>query len=732
MNDLATMNDLASTPTPTSAVRAERAARFGPALQLVLMIVAIALVFYLATVFVFSWTVLPANDFGRTYGAAEQFLDGDDMYEWTLGTGARLEKDYAIDLYDMNPPHLHLLFLPFVLIGNVDLAFVLWWVVSGLCLYQSLKWLRAELNLRLTPTQRQTVLVFLLGYSGTVAMAFTAQLAFVMLVPITLMWLAARRGRWVRVGVLLGLVLSIKPFLGVLLAYLGWRRRWRAAFACVAVTVLCYAVGICVFGWENHLSWYRRMAISKDWAWLHINASIMGILSRTFTESVWYVPFTLLSQGVIWSLWIIVGGALGLLTLAATGRGESAEGVDQDFALLLASCVFFCPLGWIYYLWLALPPFAALLQRGWLAQVWGRRRWLLLLLMLVACFWPPMKTQLGQPDRIGPRRPKFMPPIGKGWPFPPQAIFTITIGSVYFWGLLTLWGGLMASGFARKRRERAEALELEPLDPADFRVSVVMPVYSETDTVRSLAEGLIGELGSRLCEIIVVQSPRASERSRAICRQLSEDHPQVRLHVQRNNPGLGRAVREGFERVRGNLVLMMDSDGEMELDTVPRLLAEMERGGHALVVASRWLPGGGFHGYDRKKYYLNWCFQQLFRWLYWTPLHDLTYGYKLIRAELVRGIAWQGTLHEIACETTLKPVRLGAPAAEVPSTWTARTQGVSTNPFWRNWRYLRMAASILVRGVDFGADLPPDRVRTMVEADDGRSPILKPILVKES
>jgi glycosyltransferase involved in cell wall biosynthesis len=173
----------------------------------------------------------------------------------------------------------------------------------------------------------------------------------------------------------------------------------------------------------------------------------------------------------------------------------------------------------------------------------------------------------------------------------------------------------------------------------------------------------------------------------------------VRLHTQQHNPGLGWAVREGFALAQGNLVLMMDSDGEMEIETVPRLIAEMARGGHGLVVASRWSPGGGFTGYSRLKYYLNWCFQQVFRTLFWTRLHDLTYGFKLLRAELVHGLDWEGTLHEIACETTLKPVRSGVPVAEVPSHWTARTQGASKNTFWRNFRYVRLAGAILFRGV---------------------------------
>jgi dolichol-phosphate mannosyltransferase len=240
-----------------------------------------------------------------------------------------------------------------------------------------------------------------------------------------------------------------------------------------------------------------------------------------------------------------------------------------------------------------------------------------------------------------------------------------------------------------------------PLDSRDFRISVVLPVYSETDTVRVIVERLREIFRSQLEEIIIVLSPKSTSESGRIVDRLCRDDSRIRLHMQRVNPGLGNAVREGMALTRGNLVLLMDSDGEMEIETVPRMLAEIATGNHAAVFASRWSKGGGFSGYSGLKYCLNWGFQRLFRLLFWTPIRDLTYGFKLLRGEVARGIVWEGTLHEIACETTLKPIRLGLSVAQVPTRWTARTQGASKNTFWRNFLYVATALRILFRGVEF-------------------------------
>lgn len=241
--------------------------------------------------------------------------------------------------------------------------------------------------------------------------------------------------------------------------------------------------------------------------------------------------------------------------------------------------------------------------------------------------------------------------------------------------------------------------DLKPLNRP--RVSVVTPVLNEVESLRGLHRDLEGLLGDSLLEFIIVHSPRSSAETRETCRTLAELDPRVRVIEQRENPGVGRAFREGYAIATGDPILSVDSDGEMEADAVPQMLTKMIEGNHALVVGSRWAPGGGFVGYSRLKKPLNWMFQQLFRLLFHTKIHDLTYGFKLTRAAIVRAIKWEATLHEIGCETTLKPIRLGVSVAEVPTTWTARAEGRSSNRFSSNFRYVKTAIHILFQGVKF-------------------------------
>ncbi len=227
-----------------------------------------------------------------------------------------------------------------------------------------------------------------------------------------------------------------------------------------------------------------------------------------------------------------------------------------------------------------------------------------------------------------------------------------------------------------------------------IKLSVIIPVWSEEEVLRKTVHALVAGNSSALHQIIIIVSPRSSQRTFEICQELEKIYPFLRHYTQKENPGLGRAYRQAFTLVTGSHVLMLDADGEMDLATVPKMIKAAEQG-YDLAVASRWIKGGAVYKYDPLTYVLNRGFQIVFRILYFTKLHDLTYGFKIFNARLLKEVHWWGELHEIAMETTLKPLRLGYKAIEIPSIWRKRTEGVSKMNTWKRFRYAPFALRIL-------------------------------------
>lgn len=228
------------------------------------------------------------------------------------------------------------------------------------------------------------------------------------------------------------------------------------------------------------------------------------------------------------------------------------------------------------------------------------------------------------------------------------------------------------------------------------QVSAVLPVFAEKQTVPELVAGLHQGLGDRLHEVILIVAPKAPPDTLEICHRTAATYPRTRVSMQERNPGLGFGVRQGIGEATGSHVLLMDSDGEMDVATVPPMVEKLIEDDADMVLGSRWMKGGGVEGYDPLKYWLNRGYQTLFRLLFRTRVHDLTLGFKLCRRDVFQAMPWDSQFHDIGCETTLRIIRAGYRVTEVPTVWRRRKEGESSNPFRRNFKYVWKALAILV------------------------------------
>ncbi len=230
--------------------------------------------------------------------------------------------------------------------------------------------------------------------------------------------------------------------------------------------------------------------------------------------------------------------------------------------------------------------------------------------------------------------------------------------------------------------------------PASMKISALVPVYSETDLLLETLTRLKTSLGPLLHEFLIVASPRSSSACLDLCHRLAAQDPLVRTYIQSDRPGIGWAYRELIPHITGTHGLVISSDLETNPDDAARMAEAAALTGADIVCASRWLRGGGFSGYDPLKLALNYCYNLIFRALYGIQIHDLTFGYRLMKAEVLRKVRWECGRHEFCVEILLKPIRLGFTAVEVPTRWIKRPAGESRNSFMRNFKFASAAWKI--------------------------------------
>ena len=230
--------------------------------------------------------------------------------------------------------------------------------------------------------------------------------------------------------------------------------------------------------------------------------------------------------------------------------------------------------------------------------------------------------------------------------------------------------------------------------PSKMRISALVPVYSETDLLIATLERLKASLGPLLGEFLIIASPKSSKECLDLCQKLAQSDPIVRTYIQSEKPGIGWAYRELIPHMTGTHGLIISSDLETNPDDAAIMAKAAQESGADIVCASRWLRSGSFTGYDPIKLVLNYGYNSIFRTLYGIRIHDITFGYRLMKAEVLRSVNWEYGRHEFCAEMLLKPVRLGYTAVEVPTRWVKRPEGESKNTFMRNFKFASAAWKI--------------------------------------
>jgi dolichol-phosphate mannosyltransferase len=122
-----------------------------------------------------------------------------------------------------------------------------------------------------------------------------------------------------------------------------------------------------------------------------------------------------------------------------------------------------------------------------------------------------------------------------------------------------------------------------------IELSFVIPAYNEEESIETALgtlDGVVKDKRSPYEIVVVDDGSRDKTLSRAIKYASRNGHVKVISYTQ--NEGKGYAVRTGFMRTKGDVVVFADSDMDIDLSTVSKYVDALENGD--IVVATKWHP----------------------------------------------------------------------------------------------------------------------------------------------
>jgi glycosyltransferase involved in cell wall biosynthesis len=170
--------------------------------------------------------------------------------------------------------------------------------------------------------------------------------------------------------------------------------------------------------------------------------------------------------------------------------------------------------------------------------------------------------------------------------------------------------------------------------PEGLRLSVVMPVYNERETLEEILRRV---QAVPLAKEIVLVDDASTDGTRELLARL-EGEPGLRIFYHQQNWGKGAALRTAFQHATGDVVLIQDADLEYDPVDYPRLLQPIAEGRADVVFGSRFHADGPhrvlYFWHSVANRWLT-CLSNMFTDL---NLSDMETGYKVFRREVIEAI----------------------------------------------------------------------------------------------
>jgi glycosyltransferase involved in cell wall biosynthesis len=213
-----------------------------------------------------------------------------------------------------------------------------------------------------------------------------------------------------------------------------------------------------------------------------------------------------------------------------------------------------------------------------------------------------------------------------------------------------------------------------------MKLSVVMPVYNEAETVREIVAQV---LAVPLEKEILIVDDGSTDGTRDVLREL-DGKDGIRVFLQPKNQGKGAAVSVGFRHATGEVVVVQDADLEYDPREYLKLLEPIETGHADVVYGSRFLGGGA-----RRVLYFWHTVGNRFLTLasnMFTNLNltDMETCYKMFRREVVQSLRIESRRFGIEPEITAKVARRGYRIYEVPISYYGRTYEEGKKIGWKD------------------------------------------------
>jgi len=215
--------------------------------------------------------------------------------------------------------------------------------------------------------------------------------------------------------------------------------------------------------------------------------------------------------------------------------------------------------------------------------------------------------------------------------------------------------------------------------PADFKLSIVIPVFNEEKTLYDILSRVRALPVAK--EVIIVDD-FSTDGTRDLLKPL-ESFPDFKVIYKPANAGKGAALRTGFEHASGDIVVIQDADLEYDPRDLVPLLKPIVEGDADVVYGSRFL-GDEQQDPSFLHRFGNAMLTKASNLFTGLRLTDMETCYKAFRRSVLRGLSLKQNRFGFEPEVTAKLARRCYRFVELPINYDSRGYDDGKKIGWRD------------------------------------------------
>ena len=216
-----------------------------------------------------------------------------------------------------------------------------------------------------------------------------------------------------------------------------------------------------------------------------------------------------------------------------------------------------------------------------------------------------------------------------------------------------------------------------PLQSNIIKISLIIPMFNEEENVLNTLNSVCDILEGYDDQEVIVVDDGSNDNTFQLASEFSKKHPHVHIFQHSINQGMGKAIKTGFSKAQGDIIITIDADLSYNPVFIPLLINELNDQKIDIVIGSQYMSGGKTEGIPFLRLFISKMANKIVGYAIADDINTVTGILRAYRKDVLDSIEIDSDGTEINPEILAKAKVMGFNIKEVPVKLEGRKLGSS-------------------------------------------------------